>query len=126
MGLKEILAKRDRLFLYEGSERGAQPEVIEAILRFRALPVAQRSATSLWAWLLGQRGTPPYKMAREWIKWSKTPVAGRNCGNCQRFYVHAATGTGICDIVRGTWEAQNWCERWEKPTSSASYEAYQR
>lgn len=113
-------------FLYPGAGAGAQPEVQAAIMRFRMLPEAERGDESLWGWLLGDAGTPPYKMSKDDIAWSKHPVDGRDCENCQRFYMHVVTGTGICDKVAGVWQADWWCEEWESPAPADVYRRYQR
>ena len=84
-------------FLYPNAGHGAQPEVQRAIARFRRLPERERARRSLWAWLLGEDGTPPYKMAKNDIVWTEHPVNGQSCANCQRYYIHFVTGIGISE-----------------------------
>jgi hypothetical protein len=116
-----------RKFLFLLAGRGAQPEVAKAIRRFHTLPEAVRSRVpSLWGWLLGPDGTPPYKFDREEIGWAQSPVGGRKCANCQRWYIHYVTNIGICDSVSGRWEGDWWCSRWTPPLNKEDYEDYQR
>lgn len=118
--------KRSSRFLYPRAGHGAQPEVVAAIRRFRLLSSSERAKHSLWAWLLGPEGTPPYKMQKSEIVWTKHPMKGHDCGNCQRFYVHVVTGTGICDKVAGIWEESWWCEEWSEPAPLDEYLRYQQ
>jgi hypothetical protein len=116
-----------KVFAYLAAGSGAQPEVKKAIARFRKLPAAERKKyPSLWGWLLGKKGTPPYKIDREWIQWAQHPVRGQKCANCQRWYIHYATQTGICDSLSGSWKGDWWCERWVMPLSAQDYKEYQR
>ena len=124
---EQPMFNRVRDFLYPDAGRGAQPEVREAIKRFRQLPISERKKyPSLWGWLLGKAGTPPYKIERDWIEWKTSPVRGQKCANCQRWYVHKATGTGICDSVSGEWRAESWCSLWTVPMNKQTYRKYQR
>lgn len=121
------LRRRLRTFLFPSAGGGAQPEVRRAIQRFRSLSAAERQRVpSLWGWLLGVDGTPPYKIRRDWIEWAPRPVQGQKCANCHRWYVHHVTGTGICDSVSGVWEGEWWCSRWTAPATAAEYREYQR
>ncbi len=113
-------------FLYEGAGRTAQPEVRSALARFRRLSENERAKHSFWGWLLGPDGTPPYKMPKDQIAWAKHPVDGRECGNCQRWYIHVVTETGICDKVAGVWKENWWCDQWETPAPVDVYRRYQR
>lgn len=119
-------ARRVGRFLYSGAEKGAQPEVVSAIRRFRRLPESERAKhPSLWGWLLGPLGTPPRKLSKDDVAWSDHPVDGKQCSGCMRWYLHPVTGTPICDSVRGVWPADAWCDRWSQPWNAARYRAYQ-
>jgi hypothetical protein len=71
-------------------------------------------------------GTPPYKFSKAEVERSKSPVEGRSCANCMRWYMHVASSTGICDYVNGVWAAQEWCEHWTEPWDAARYREYQQ
>jgi hypothetical protein len=60
------------------------------------------------------------------VVWTKHPMKGHDCGNCQRYYVHVVTGTGICDKVAGVWQEHWWCDQWEQPAPVDVYRDYQR
>jgi hypothetical protein len=114
-------------FLFPLAGRGAQPEVQAAIARFRNLPLmARERVPSLWGWLLGKEGTPPYKYDRSEIQWAQQPVRNMKCANCQRWYIHYVTQTGICDSVSGPWKGDWWCDKWTAPLSAKDYREYQR
>lgn len=83
---------------------------------------------SLWGWLLGPNGTPPYKHAQVDVLYTDgpSPVKGQTCGNCVAAYQHVTTGTFICDRVRGPIRPAGWCNRWLKPVEASVYVAYQR
>ena len=114
-------------FRYLRFGKGSQPEVRVALRRFRKLPLAvRRSFPSAWGWLLGKKGTPPGKIDRSWIRWAQEPINGQQCANCQRWYIHYVTQTGICDALGGEWQGDWWCERWTVPLNAAAYKKYQR
>lgn len=116
-----------RRFVYPRAGAGAQREVRQAIRRFRELPPNLRASfPSLWGWLLGPEGTPPYKVDPDEIEVAGKPVNGQRCGNCTRWYVHHVTGTGICDSVQGVWPKQAWCQLWAPAVDKAEYQRYQR
>lgn len=121
-----LFGKMLKRFMYPHAGQGAPAEVRAAIQRWRKLPIEVRAKTSLWAWLLGPDGTPPYKMDPNQIKVEKQPVAGRKCANCQRYYTHVVTGTGLCDKVAGVWAPSWWCDQWERPAPKEIYQAYQK
>lgn len=126
MAVRRHLRRVGRRFLNLGAGVGAQPEILLAIRRWRQLPESVRSTTSLWAWLLGPEGTPPYKIDRDDIAWAEHPVNGRSCEGCQRWYIHWVTKTGICDKVSGVWDKDWWCSAWEAPADVETYRAYQK
>ena len=116
-----------RHWLFPLAGREAQPEVKRVIRRFRGLPDSVRARVpSLWGWLLGPDGTPPYKFDREEIAWSERPMQGQKCANCQRWYIHYVTNVGICDSVSGPWKGDWWCEKWTVPLGKEAYTEYQR
>jgi hypothetical protein len=94
--------------------------------RFRALPDEERAtAVSLWGWLLGDAGTPPYKMTRGDAGYVEHPVGAERCGNCGSAYLHVVSETYICDRMRGAILPHAWCERWNAPVPESEYVRYQ-
>lgn len=113
-------------FLYHQAGKGAQPEVKQAIVRFRQLPVSERAeAVSLWGWLLGDDGTPPYKPTKADVGYVDHEVDEQNCGNCNSAYEHVTSGTFICDRMEGPIEPEAWCQRWNEPWDPQKYREYQ-
>lgn len=123
---KRVARGARRRFWYADAPKTAKPWVYEALEHFRTLPEPVRGRHSFWGWMLGPDGTPPWKIDPADIEWTKHPVKGRQCSNCQRFYTHVASGTGLCDAVQGVWGPTWWCDRWEAPMPVDEYQAYQR
>lgn len=106
----------------------AQPEVVEAVERFRSLPARVRAKLPLLYWLLGA-GTPPYKMTREDSDYGAPPpqAAGHVCGNCRFAYARVLTGDVICSQIEGRVGWAAWCRLWAgaggKPVRSEAWRA---
>ena len=115
-----------RPFSFPGAGQGAPAPVRALVAAVRRLPERKRGAMALWARLLGPAGTPPYKLDPRDVEYvARSGPRGQRCKNCQRFYVHAPTGTGICDAVRGKIYAEDWCNRWIAPLDASEYVVYQ-
>lgn len=101
---------------YEYPEAGseeAQPEVQEAVERWREkVPDDVKEEQPLLYWLLGS-GTPPYKMAKDDANYVEEPQGGQQCSNCEYAYLSTEDGTMICSQVRGQIHATHWCRLWE-------------
>lgn len=90
----------------------AQPEVKEAVERFREeVDTELKENEPLLYWLLGS-GTPPYKMEKADADYDIEPYEGQKCGNCE-FYYEGVDGGGVCSQVRGDIKRQHWCRLWE-------------
>lgn len=99
---------------YQDTGENAQPEVQQAIQRWKELPETQRLETPLLYWLLGS-GTPEYKMDRGEAKYvEESEVEGQNCKNCHFAYLHLANKRFICSQMTGPIKPQAWCRLWEK------------
>jgi hypothetical protein len=99
--------------LYPDAGRNAQPEVREALKRWKDLPRDEKITTPLWSWLLGD-GTPVYKLPGAAVEYtSKSEFAGRTCGNCRFAYQKVATGKNICSVIRGPIDLAGWCQLWD-------------
>lgn len=120
------LTRATKRFWYTKVPSGVQPEVLRALRRYRKLPEELRAHISFWEWLLGPWGTPWAKMDPADIEWTMHPVEGRQCNNCQRYYLHVVTNTGLCDRVAGVWLPTWWCDQWTEPISAEEYRRYQR
>ena len=97
---------------YPGAGRYAQPEVKQAVQRFRRLPLVQQENEVLLYWLLGD-GTPPYKMSQpdsDYVDMSTVP--GQVCGNCDFAFRHVGTGELICSQIRDPIAMEGWCRLW--------------
>ena len=92
----------------------AQPEVVEAVERFRSLPAEQRNRMPLLYWLLGA-GTPVYKMDKEASAYGPTPPGrkGEICGNCRFAYARVLNGQLICSQIEGDIAWKAWCRFWK-------------
>lgn len=92
----------------------AQPEVQEAIRRYKEMSPEERGKEPLLYWLLGS-GTPPYKDSREATEYTDTSeTEGQTCGNCSFTYFRTATQQFICSQIRGVIQPGGWCNRWEE------------
>lgn len=99
--------------LYPRAGRNAQPEVREALERWKGLPREEKLSGPLWHWLLGDP-TPVYKLPGDSVGYvSKSKFEGRNCSNCRYAYAQVATGDLICSVIRGEIHADGWCELWD-------------
>ncbi len=102
-------------YLNAGMPGKAQPEVVEAVERFRDLPPEARARLPLLYWLLGG-GTPAYKMGKEESEYGPPPPEHRQhghiCGNCRYGYARLINGQMLCSQIEGqiAWEA--WCRLW--------------
>ena len=100
------------MFDYDKAGTNAQPEVQEAIERFRSLPEDVRAQTPLLYWLLGE-GTPRYKVSAEDSEYTDHPEDDDHvCGNCEFYYLHVPTGAGICSRIRPLVRTGGWCNLW--------------
>lgn len=112
-------------FTFPGAGARASGPVRRLLARIRSLPLPERRKLPALYRLL-RSGTPPYKFAKADVRRTSRPVGGQSCGNCNRYYIHAVTGTGLCDWIDSTWEREEWCEYWTKPWTVARYRAYQQ
>jgi len=98
---------------YEYPDAGsmeAQPEVREAVQRFRqTVPEEVAEEDALLYWLLGT-GTPDYKMSKEDSEYQSAPSGGEQCGNCEYLYASNESGNLICSKIRGPVEWSGWCK----------------
>jgi hypothetical protein len=105
---------REDKYEYDSVERDAepQPEVKQAVERFRDMDPSERDTNVLLWWLLGS-GTPPYKMSQEDSQYSDTAgTAEEACANCDFLYQKVTTGEYICSQIRGKVRPGGWCNLW--------------
>ena len=96
-------------FSYPQAGLQAQPEVQEAIQRFRFAPDPN---LPLLYWLMGS-GTQPFKMARNDSYYEDfSRVRGQRCGNCVYTFKNQVTGKFICSQIRGHITLPAWCRLW--------------
>ena len=151
---RRFLARLEGGYLYTGAGAGAQPEIIAAITRFREMSFEERAEfVSLWGWLLGNNGTPPYKPTKADLGYVEHAVDGHSCGGCNSIYLHveewvevisvvdldkpppegcaphhgwsAPKGTYICDRMKGVIEPGHWCRKWHERMDPLEYREYQ-
>lgn len=106
---------REKKFTYESVNNKAepQPEVKEAVERFREMNPEERDTNILLYWLLGS-GTPPYKMSQEDAQYSdNTGTQEQACANCEFLYQKVTTGEYICSQIRGKVRPEGWCNQWK-------------
>jgi len=106
---------REQKFEYEAVDEKAepQPEVKEAVERFRDMDPDERDTNILLYWLLGS-GTPPYKMSKEDSQYSHTTgTQEQACANCEFLYQKVTTGEYICSQIRGKVKPGGWCNQWK-------------
>jgi len=106
---------QEQKFEYKAVDERAepQPEVKEAVKRFREMDPEERDTNILLYWLLGS-GTPPYKMSQEDAKYSDDAgTAETACANCEFFYQKVPTGEYICSQIRGKVRPEGWCNQWK-------------
>jgi len=90
----------------------AQPEVKDAVRRFREeVDTEEKKNEPLLYWLLGS-GTPPYKMEKADADYDVEPYEGQKCANCE-FYYEGVDGQGVCSQVRGDIGRKHWCRLWQ-------------
>jgi len=87
--------------------------VKEEIERFKQLDDEQRDPQILLYWLLGGRGTPPYKMSKEESEYESESDGEEYCGNCEYAYYSNETGELICSQIRGKIDWEGWCKLWD-------------
>lgn len=99
--------------MYPDAGRNAQPEVREALKRWRKLPIEEKRSGPLWFWLLGDP-TPVYKLPPDAVDYTdSSPIAERTCGNCKYAYRHVVSGKYICSVIRGFIQPSGWCQLWD-------------
>lgn len=107
---------KEEKFEYKSVEQEAdpQPEVQEAIERFREMDPEDRNTNVLLYWLIGKSGTPPYKMSREDAQYSDDGGTQETaCANCEFLYQKTTSGKYICSQIRGEVRPEGWCNRWK-------------
>lgn len=95
----------------------AQPEVRQAVERFRRLPMAEREDKPLLYWLLGE-GTPAFKMSKADSAYQESPKNGQKCSNCEFAYKKVVRNQYICSQIAGDILPQAWCRLWKAPDRS--------
>ena len=100
------------MYDYLNAGNDAQPEVLEAIERFRELPEEERQEEVLLYWLLGS-GTPPYKVSKEDSEYTDDADSKQSCDNCEFLYLKNNNNKYICSQIRGRVKPSGWCNRWE-------------
>ena len=97
---------------YPNAGNKAQPEVKEAVERFKKLPEAEREKSPLLFWLLGE-GTPNYKVSAKDSEYADISTdKGKTCSNCEWYYVKIANNKGICSKIKPYVKPAGWCNLW--------------
>lgn len=106
---------KEEKYTYKAVDQKAdpQPEVKEAVKRFREMDPDERDTNILLYWLLGS-GTPPYKMSQSDAQYADdTGTQEQACANCEFLYQKVTTGEYICSQIRGKVKPGGWCNQWE-------------
>lgn len=99
---------------YPDAGKFAQPEVRQAVQRFRQLSFEQRAELPLLWWLLND-STQAYKMTKlesEYVDHATTGT--QRCENCDFAYLNVRFKTYICSQIQGEIKPQGWCRLWER------------
>lgn len=100
-------------YMYPEAGRYAQPEIKEAIQRFRALPFKQRAELPLLWWLLND-STQSFKMTKEESEYIEVAETGtQRCSNCDFAYFSVRFKVYICSQIHGEIRPSGWCRLWE-------------
>ena len=121
-----LKAREKAPYLYPDADAEDMPvEVQDAIQRFRELPEKERAGRPLLWWLLGKKGTPPYKKSKIEAAYAPESPYEQTCENCIHAYQHVVTGVLICDQMRGAIQPAAWCQLWDPPGDKTEYAEYQ-
>lgn len=99
---------------YPDAGERAQPEVQQAIERFRKLSDEEKENKVLLYWLLGE-GTPDYKMAPDDAAYQDSPQGKQKCANCEFAYKKVVKDQFICSQISGDIAPEAWCRLWKAP-----------
>lgn len=98
---------------YQDTGTKAQPEVRQAVERWKKLPEKEKEKKPLLYWILGS-GTPPYKMSMSEAQYTtNSEVSGQTCGNCEFAYLKISNKKFICSQIRGRIQPSGWCRLWK-------------
>lgn len=111
MSLHRRIFSEDHEYDEVGSK--AQPEIQQALTRFRRLPLAKRRSQPVLYWLLGE-GTPAFKMAQEDAAYQETSKGKQKCANCEFAYKKVVRDQFICSQIRDDIKPGAWCRLWEE------------
>jgi len=107
-------------FEYPHAGKNAQPEVKEAVQRFKGLSkyyIEMKSKVNLSKWLLGN--LDDYKMAPEDARYTDLSMASaQRCANCEHICLKMSTRSHICSEISGNISPDGWCNQWKKPDDS--------
>jgi hypothetical protein len=107
--------------MYEQAGKHAQPEVQDAIARFRTLPEHERAELPLLWWLL-QDSTQVYKTLKQDALYTDHASSRRtSCATCDYLYESVRFGLYICSQIEGTVEPSGWCRLWEHDPNAKPY-----
>ena len=97
---------------YPDAGKDAQPEVKEALERFKKMSPEERSKKPLLYWLLGT-GTQPYKMSQEDSEYTDKSPGEHKCDNCVYTFTNHTSGKHICSQIQEEVKLEGWCKLWE-------------
>ena len=116
----------DKRWMYPNAGQGAPPGVRHAIQVFRDYPVVMRQHIALIWWLLGPKGTNPYKMTPTEASYVSRAPEARSCGRCQHAYRHMATGVALCNQIQGTIRREASCNLWRRSVNKRDFIAHSK
>jgi hypothetical protein len=101
-------------FMYPDADKNVQPEVKEAIERFRRLPREERARLPLIWWLLldTTQVLKPSKHEAQYIDFAKSGT--QRCDNCSYSYYNLHHKVYICSQIKGCIKPTGWCMYWER------------
>lgn len=96
---------------YLDAGSNAQPEIQEAIERFRSMSDDERAKMPLLWWLLGS-STQFFKMTKADANYTSGMSFG--CANCNYIYKSVRSDQYICSQIRGAISRSGWCRLWNR------------
>jgi len=99
----------------------AQPEIKQAVERFKSLPENKRKAKSLLTWLLGPDSFP-YKASAEDCEYTKFSDYEACCNNCEHLSFKIANRQPTCSQIQPYVDILGWCNRWASVTEESNRE----
>ncbi|NDQ58575.1 MAG: hypothetical protein GZ088_16025 [Acidipila sp.] len=101
---------------YPNAGTHSQPEIREAVERFRSLPADKRAELPLLWWLL-QDSTQAFKASKIDSRYTAHSPGKQSCASCDFIYLSLRWNKYICSQIEGEVAPAGWCRLWERSTA---------